>query len=124
VTVTSTPTQSGYDQSLTVVAFTGASAIGASAGASAASGAASLTLTTTKARALVYGVGNDWDNSIPRGLSAGQIMVREWVDTAAGDTFWFQAWPGTIVNAGTSIEVATTAPTQDRWNFALVEIVP
>jgi len=124
VTVTSTPTQGGFDQSLTVVAFTGASGVGASAAASAASGAASLTLATTKARALVYGVGNDWDNSIPRTLSAGQVMVHQWVDTAVGDTFWVQASPGTIANAGTSVQLATTAPTQDRWNFALVEIVP
>jgi len=51
-------------------------------------------------------------------------MVHQWVDTAVGDTFWVQASPGTIANAGTSVQLATTAPTQDRWNFALVEIVP
>jgi beta-lactam-binding protein with PASTA domain/subtilisin family serine protease len=123
-TVTSTQLQSGYDQSLTVVAFTGATGIGASAAASAASGAASVTLTTTTARALVYGVGNDWDNAIPRGLSTGQAMVRQWVDTRVGDTFWVQAWPGIIEAAGTSVPLGTKAPTQDRWNFAVVEIVP
>jgi beta-lactam-binding protein with PASTA domain len=124
VTVTSTQLQSGFDQSLTVVAFTGATGIGASAAASAASGAASVTLTTTTARALVYGVGNDWDNAIPRGLSTGQAMVRQWVDTRVGDTFWVQAWPGIIEAAGTSVPLGTKAPTQDRWNFAVVEIVP
>jgi len=106
-----------------VVAFRGASAIGGSVAGGGASGAASLTLTTTRPRALVYGVGNDWDRAIPRSLSPGQTIVHQWVDSGVGDTFWTQA-SGVIVNAGTSVQLATAAPTQDRWNFALVEIVP
>jgi hypothetical protein len=46
------------------------------------------------------------------------------VDTAVGDTFWAQAITGPVANAGTNVRLGTTAPTQDRWNFALVEIVP
>jgi hypothetical protein len=123
-TVTCTQTQGGFDQSLTVVAFRGASAIGASVAGGAPGGAASLTLTTTRANALVYGVGNDWKEAIPRSLIAGQMMVHQWVDSAVGDTFWVQASAGVIPNAGTTVQMGTTGPTQDRWNFALVEIVP
>jgi hypothetical protein len=123
-TVTCTQTQGGFDQSLTVVAFRGASAIGASVAGGAPGGAASLTLTTTRANALVYGVGNDWKEAIPRSVIAGQVMVHQWVDSAVGDTFWIRASAGVIVNAGTTVQMGTTAPTQDRWNFALVEIVP
>jgi hypothetical protein len=123
-TVTCTQTQGGFDQSLTVVAFRGASAIGASVAEGAPGGAASLTLTTTRANALVYGVGNDWKEAIPRSLIAGQVMVHQWVDSAVGDTFWVQASAGVIPNAGTTVQMGTTGPTQDRWNFALVEIVP
>jgi hypothetical protein len=124
VVVTSTQSQGPYHQSLTVVAFIGAGGVGASAKQSGATGAPSVTLTTTKAGALVYGVGNDWDFAIPRTVSAGQTMVHQWVDTGVGDTFWAQAWTGKIDNAGTIARLADTAPTSDRWNFASVEIVP
>jgi hypothetical protein len=124
VTVTSTQAQSGYHQSLTVVAFIGASGTGASAAGGAISGAPSLTLTTTKAGAFVYGVGHDWDNAIPRSVSAGQTMVHEWVDTTAGDTYWVQALAGAAGNQGSRVQLADTAPTGDRWTFAIVEIVP
>jgi beta-lactam-binding protein with PASTA domain len=124
VTVTSTPTLSGYDQSLTVVTFTGASGIGASAAANGANSAPSVSLTTTKAGALVYGVGNDWDRAVARTLGPSQTMVHQVVDSVAGATFWVQARTGPISLAGTSVQLNDTAPTNDRWNFASVEIVP
>jgi hypothetical protein len=124
VTVSSRQTHGGYHQSLTVVAFSGASGTGASAAGGAVSGAPSLTLTTTTAGSLVYGVGHDLDDAISRSLSAGQTMVHEWVDTAVGDTFWVQALAGVTGNQGSSIELSDTAPTGDRWNFAIVEIIP
>jgi hypothetical protein len=124
VTVSSTPARGGFDQSLTIVAFSGASGIGASAAGGAASGAAALTLTTTKSGAFVYGVGEDWDRALSRSLSGGQTMVHEWVDTGTRDTDWVQALTGTAGPAGTSVQIAVTGPTTDRWNFAIVEIVP
>src|SRR5207245_1203663 len=72
VTVTSTlGLITAYDQSLTVVAFKGASGVGASGTASAATGAPTVTLTTTKARSWVFGVGNDWDRAVARTVGAG-----------------------------------------------------
>ena len=103
VTVTSTPTQGGYDQSLTVITVIGASGIGASAKQSGASGAPSVTLITTKAGAFVFGVGYDWDSAIARGVSPGQTMVHQCMDTRVGDTFWVQRWTGKIDNAGTRL---------------------
>ena len=122
--MTSTEAQGGYDQSLTVITFIGMGGVGASAKQSSASGAPSVTLTTTKAGALVFGVGYDWSFAIPRTVGAGQTMVHQWVDTSVGDTFWAQAWAGKIDNAGTIVRLSDTAPTGDRWNFASVEIVP
>jgi beta-lactam-binding protein with PASTA domain len=124
-TVTSTQTQAGsYRQSLTVVAFIGASGTGASAAANGASGAPSVTLTTTKAGAVVYGVGNDWDNATARTLGANQTLVHQFVDTTSGDTYWVQARTGAIAAANTSVQLNDTAPTNDRWNFASVEVIP
>jgi hypothetical protein len=81
-------------------------------------------LTTTKTGGFVYGVGNDWDNSIARTLSADQTMVHQWVDTGVGDTFWVQARAGVTGNQGSSVQLTDVSPTGDRWNFAIVEIVP
>jgi hypothetical protein len=122
-TVTATLQRTGYDASLTVVSFIGASGTGASAGNNAASGAPTVTLVTTNAGSLVYGVGNDWDGAGARTLGATQTMVHQWVDTGVGDTFWVQARTGAVAAAGTSVTLNDTAPTNHRWNFASVEIV-
>ncbi len=124
VTVQSLPAQSGYDQSLTVLALTGASGVGASAGASAASGAPSVTLTTTGSKAWVFGVGNDWDGAVARTLGTGQTMVHQWVDTPVGDTFWVQQLSNAVAAAGTAVTISDTAPTTNRWNLTAVEVVP
>jgi hypothetical protein len=122
VTVTSTETQSGFYQSLTVVTFSGAAGIGAVAGASGASGATTVQLTTTQAGSLVYGVGDDWDTATARTLGANQAMVHQYL-APVGDTFWVQNRIGTVPAAGTPVQLNDTAPTNDQWNFAAVEIV-
>jgi hypothetical protein len=124
VTVRSTQSVAGYWQSVTVVAFRGATGIGASAVASGASGAPSVTLVTTRANSLVYGVGNDWDRAVARTLGASQVMVHQRVEATVGDTFWVQCLSAPVPAAGSSAQLNDTAPTNDRWNFASVEIVP
>jgi hypothetical protein len=123
VAVTSTPSKTTYDQSLTVVAFTGAAGVGASAGASARTGASSVSLVTTAANSLVYAAGNDWDTAIARSLGTGQTLVHQWVDTATGDTFWSQRMTDPVAAAGTTVTLNTTAPTTGRWNLTAVEIL-
>ena len=81
-------------------------------------------MTTTKASSLVYGVGNDWDRAVARTLGPTQTMVHQVVDSATGDTYWVQAWTGPVTTAGTRVQLNDTAPTNDRWNFASVEVVP
>jgi hypothetical protein len=124
VTVRSSQSVTGYRQSLTVVAFRGATGIGASAMANGASGAPTVVLVTTRANSLVYGVGNDWDRAVARTLGAGQVMVHQRLETAVGDTFWVQSRSAPIPAAGSSVQLNDTAPINDRWNFASVEIVP
>ncbi len=119
-----TQSQTNYHQSLTVVAFAGATGVGASNAANGASGPPTVGLTTTRAGSLVYGVGNDWDRAVARTVPADQTKVHEWVDTSVGDTFWVQARIAAVPAAGTAITLSDTAPTNDRWNFAIVEIVP
>ncbi len=114
----------GYHQSLTIVAFTRASGIGASASASAANGAPALSLSATTAGAVVYGVGHDWDAATPRVLDADQLMVHEWIETEYGDTFWVQTAVASAPNGGTTMTLSDMEPIDDRSNFAIVEIVP
>jgi len=122
VTVTATPTVGGYDQSLTVVAFQGAAGIGAIAGASAPTGAPAASVTTTVASSLIFAVGNDWDRAVTRTVNSGQASVHEWVDTALGDTFWTQSTASAVAAAGTVVVMGDSAPANDRWNLAAVEI--
>jgi hypothetical protein len=122
-TVTSTPGVGGYYQSLTVVMFDRALGVGASAAANGASGAPTVSLVTTGPESLVYGVGNDWDRAVARTVGPNQAIVHQWVQTAVGDTFWVQAWTAPTGAAGTTVQLNDTAPTNDRWNFAAVEIL-
>jgi len=124
LTVSSTPSAGGYDQSLTVVAFTGAGGTGASAAAGGAIGAATVSLTTSNAASLIYGVGSDYDAPVARVLGTNQVMVHQWVDNVLGDTFWVQTGASPIPAAGTLVPVNVTAPVTDRWDIAAVEIMP
>ncbi len=123
-TVTAKLSKAGYDMSLTVVTFSGASGTGASAGSSRATGAPSVSLVTTAVGSRVYGVGNDWDSATARTVGSGQSMVHQWVDSGVGDTFWTQCENAATVTAGAVVTLSDTAPTADRSNFAAVEIIP
>jgi hypothetical protein len=123
VTVTSSQSTPGYDHSLTVVAFSGASGIGATAGSNGPSGAPSVTLTTTAAESWVFASGNDYDNPIPRTPETGQTLQYQWLDTGTGDTYWVQSTSTATPAAGTAVAINDTAPTGDRWNLAAVEVL-
>jgi hypothetical protein len=121
VTVSSTQASGGVHQSLTVIAFSGAAGVGASGAGGAASGAPTVSLTAQAAGSVVYAVGNDWDRAVARTVPAGQTKVREFVDTAVGDTFWVQALSTPTTGAG-GVTINATAPTNDQWNLAVVEL--
>jgi hypothetical protein len=122
VTVTATMASGSYDQSLTVVAFTGAVRVAAIASGSATTGAPTLNLSTTQGGSFVYAVGHDWDRAVARTLGAGSSMVHEWVDTPVGDTTWVQSM-GPFSSAAIPVTVNCTAPTNDQWNYVAVEVV-
>jgi len=106
---------------MTVVAFTNASGIGASAVASATTGAPSVSLVTQAGGSAIYGVGNDFDNAISRTVPANQTMVHESFPPSF-DTYWVQMLNATNAPAGATVTLNDTAPTTDQWNFAIVEI--
>jgi len=130
VQVTATLSQSVVS-SITVLGFTGvdtsgtngSGAIGATKAASAASGAPTATLATTRNNSWVFGVGNDYDNAIARTPGANQSIVQQYL-TSAGDTYWVQKQNNATPLSGTAVTITDTAPTTDRYNLSIVEVLP
>jgi hypothetical protein len=100
----------------------GSGAIGAVASANGSSGAPSASLTTTHNNSIVIGVGNDYDNAIPRTLGPNQSLIHQ--DLApVNDTYWVQQHAVTPLS-GTTVMINDTAPTGDRFNLTICEIIP
>lgn len=128
-TVTATLSQ-GVVSSLTVMSFSGvdtsgtngSGAIGAVANKSAASGAPTASLVTTGNNSWVLGVGNDFDNPISRTVGSGQDLVHQYL-TPTGDTYWVQKRSSPVAASGTTVAINDTAPTGDRYNLSIVEVL-
>ncbi|HEY5877444.1 MAG TPA: Ig-like domain-containing protein [Nakamurella sp.] len=121
VVVTATRGNGSYVGSMVVTAFTGAdtSVNGATVAAAGRSGAPTATLTPRKAGSWVWAAGNDWDGATARTVGAGQTKVDEYL--AAGDTFWVQRQTSPSTGAS-PVTINDTAPTNERWNLALIEV--
>ncbi len=129
VTGTLGNTRNGWHGMVTVLSFigvdpSGAKLIGATNSCNASGGAPICTVTTTVAGSRVFGVGHDWDNPVPRTVPAGQTMVHEFVDTSVGDDNWVQSQAQPMLSAGSAAPISDTLPTTDRWDLAVVEVVP
>lgn len=129
VSVTATLSQS-VSSSITVMSFTGVDTSGANGSGAVGNmgtgnanpGAPTATLTTIRNGSLVLGVGNDWDNAITRTLGAGQTLVHQYL-SPVGDTYWVQMLSSPVLLSGTSVTVNDTAPTGDRYNLSIVEVL-
>lgn len=121
-TVISQPGTGSYHGSMTVIAFTNASGAGTLGQTSAITGAPDIFLPGVSAGSSVFAVGNDWDRAVSRVPVSGQVLVHQRVDTQVDDTFWLQstAAPST---ANGLVDIHDTSPTNDRWNYAAIEIV-
>lgn len=121
-TITAALKDKGYDGSITVATFTGASSsAGAHATASGSRGAPAVSLTTTGPDSLIWAAGEDPSRATARTAAAGQTVVHQFLDAAAKSTDWSQA-TGPIPATATKVKIADTAPTSDKWNLAAVEI--
>lgn len=125
-TITATRNTGSYVGYITVVAFSGAdvSTIGAVGGGSGNTGAPTASVVTTRANSWVWGIGNDWDGATARTVGSNQTKVDELLATGIGDTFWLQRQTNPTPNIGTSVTINDTAPTNHRWNLAVIEILP
>src|SRR6185437_12179476 len=101
----------------------GSGAIGAVASGHAASGAPTAHLVTTRNGSWVFGVGNDYDNAILRTPGPGQTVFHQYL-SASGDTYWMQMENAETGLSGTTVTLNDTAPSSDRYNLAICEILP
>ena len=63
-----------------------------------------------------------WDNSIGRTVGTNQNLIHQYFSTS-GDTYWVQM-ATTLSPAGTKVTINDTAPTADRYNLSICEILP
>ena len=70
----------------------------------------------------MFAVGNDPDRAVKRTLGANQTLVSQATD-AAGNTQWVQSTKTPTALAKTVVTINDTAPTKDRWNLELIEIL-
>ena len=56
-------------------------------------------------------------------MGPGQTIRHEWLDTQVGDTFWVQSQAAPTPATGTAVPISDTAPTNDQWNLAAVEVL-
>jgi hypothetical protein len=78
---------------------------------------------TTRNNSWVIGVGNDYDNATARTLGSGQTLVHQDL-ASSGDTYWVQMQTTTTPVAGTTVTINDTAPTGDRYNLTICEVLP
>ena len=124
--VTANRGSGSYTGSLVVTAFIGADTgvDGATTAAAGTTGAPTATLSPTKTGSWVWAAGNDWDRAVARTVGANQVKADESL-APVGDTLWVQRQ--TAPSTGGSLIPVTindTAPTNDMWNLAVIEIPP
>ncbi len=120
--ITATVTKTGWDETITVIAFENAPGTGKVAMFTSMKGAPASSLSTSQANSWVFAIGNDWLKSISRTLGTGQTLIHQAFDNV-GDTYWVQATNAFTPTAGTSVRINDTAPSTDPYNLVLVEIL-
>jgi RHS repeat-associated protein len=129
-TVTVTLSES-VASSISVVTFIGADpsglygsgAIGAAGSGNGRTGAPTASLVTTRNNSWVFGVGNDWDHATARVVGSNQSLVHQYLATV-NDTYWAQKLNVPTAQTGTTVTLNDTAPSTDRFNLSIVEVLP
>jgi hypothetical protein len=119
-TVTSTQSVAGsFDQSLTVVAFEGAAGVGASVAGGGNDTAPGVSLITSRAGSPASSLAPDGDRALARTPEPSRWRIRS--STAPKPDILGQ---NRTLPVGCGSRRSDTAPINDRWNLAAVEIIP
>jgi hypothetical protein len=126
VVVRANRSSGSYVGSLVVTAFIGASTSvdGATTAAAGATGTPTATLSPTKTGSWVWAAGSDSDRSAARTVGANQTKADEYL-APGGNTYWVQRQTAPSTSASlVPVTTNDTAPTNDMWNLAVIEIPP
>ena len=107
-----------------MIAFRNAAGTGVAGAAGAASGAPDIYLPGDPHRL----VGVRGRQRLGPGRRRGprwpaRQLQDQWIDTGTGDTFWVQSTAAPSTAPGL-VTIHDNAPTNDRWNYAAVEVTP
>jgi RHS repeat-associated protein len=108
---------------LQVLSFTGAgSVIGHTGGGS--SGAPGLSFDAVAANSLVFGAGFTWKNAETTTASDGQTVLHAVSGDGTFGNTWTQQVDVATTTAGQAVVLSDTAPTDETWDLAGVEVTP
>lgn len=123
VAVNAKLTRSGYDATITVVAYTGAADSVRAVGSTGRSGNPSVTITPSAVGSLIWSVGHDWSTATAPTAPTGVTFVHRFRDKRVKDYFWVQK--NDLPTTDTSpVTVRNGGITEDRWQLVAVEIPP
>jgi hypothetical protein len=124
--ITATQTKTPYVESLMMITYKGASGIGAFGTSTSPKGAPFGQITTQNSCGWVWAVGNDPAAGVKRTPGSGQNI---WTTTTvngnvygAPSTFWLQSTTTPTAAANTLVTINDTAPANDPYNLALLEV--
>jgi hypothetical protein len=71
-------------------------------------------------------VGVDFDAALNRTAGANQTIVHQDLQSSSSgtDTFWVQMQSAPTASSGTTVTINDAAPTQDRYNLSICEVLP
>lgn len=70
------------------------------------------------------GLGSGYGLGVPTARTVGpnQTLVDQFL-APAGDTYWLQRQNAPTAATGTLVTINDTAPTNDMWNLAVIEVL-
>lgn len=114
---------------ITVVAFTGADttgtngsgAIGALKSVNGPAGSQTATVTTTRAKSMLFAVGNDSESAQARSIPSSQTMVSQSLGSDGRSAYWVQR-TAQIVSSGSQVTIGSFSPSDSEFNLSAVEV--
>lgn len=119
-TVTSTPSVSGYQQQLSVIAMEGTSGVGATAPASG-NATPHVSLVTSRPTSLVFAVAG-WQSAQPAATPPGWVVMDHFNNEAGGPSFATEYTNSPAASSGSVEHPEFLVPGRHRWDMAAVEL--
>ena len=123
-TITANLSAKGYDGAITIATFTGAASTARARQRQRGHGRPGRFAHHHRRERTGLGrLRKNPSHATARKTAAGQSLAHQYLASSQHDTLWAQK-AAAIPAAHTSVKIADTAPTADKWDLAAVEITP